>query len=178
MNRILAGQERYNRPAVFFHWAIFLLVALAYLAIEVRGPKGTDSRVFWSNVHYLAGSLVLALAVLRIVWRFAGGAPRELPQPAWLALFAKLAHLALYAFIVAQPLLGIMTLNFGGKPVTLAAIDWSFTLFAPNAALRSTVKEAHELIGNVFYYVIGLHALAALWHHFVKRDATLRRMTF
>ncbi len=76
MNRILAGQERYNRPAVFFHWAIFLLVALAYFAIEVRGPKGTDSRVFWSNVHYLAGSLVLALAVLRIVWRFAGGAPR------------------------------------------------------------------------------------------------------
>ncbi|KVD78931.1 cytochrome B [Burkholderia sp. ABCPW 14] len=178
MNRILAGQERYNRPAVFFHWAIFLLVAFAYLSIEVRGPKGTDSRVFWSNVHYLSGTLVLTFAVLRIVWRFASRAPGALPQPALLSLLSELAHLALYVFIVAQPLLGIMTLNFAGKPVTLAWIDWSFTLFGPNPGLRSWIKDAHEVIGNVFYYVIGLHALAALWHHFVKRDATLRRMTF
>ncbi|KVE36355.1 cytochrome b [Burkholderia sp. TSV86] len=178
MNSIFADQARYNRPAVFFHWAIFVLVALAYLAIEIRGPKGSDSRVFWSNVHLFAGTLVLTLAVLRIVWRFVSRAPQALPQSAWLSVLAKITHVALYVFIVAQPLLGIMLLNFGGKPVTLAWVDWSFTLFGPNPDLRPLVKEVHETVGNVFYYVIGLHALAALWHHFVKRDATLRRMTF
>ncbi|MFP3616376.1 cytochrome b, partial [Paraburkholderia sp. SIMBA_050] len=51
MRNILAKQTRYSSPAIFFHWIIFLLVALAYLAIEIRGPKGSDSRAFWMNVH-------------------------------------------------------------------------------------------------------------------------------
>lgn len=178
MNDILTKQHRYSKPAVFFHWAIFIGVALAYLAIEVRGPKGSDSRVFWSNVHYLAGTLVLGLSVLRVLWRAVSRVPDALPQPAMLSLLAKLAHAALYVFIIAQPLLGMLLINLGGKPVTLAWVHWSFTLVGPNTALRPIVKAAHELLGNAFYFVIGLHALAALWHHFVKRDETLRRMTF
>ena len=77
----------------------------------------------------------------------------------WLS---KLAHVALYVFIIAQPLLGIMMINLGGKPVSLDWLGISFTLFGPDKALRPTIKEAHELIGNAFYFVIGLHALAAL----------------
>ncbi|WP_323119833.1 cytochrome b [Burkholderia alba] len=177
MRNILAKRERYSAPAIFFHWAVFLLVALAYLAIEIRGPKGTDSRVLWSNVHYWAGTLVLGLSVLRVIWRLVSRVPDPLPQPAWLSMLAKLAHLALYVFIIAQPLLGIMFVNMGGKPVTLAWLNGSFTLFGPNPELRPTIKAAHLFIGNLFYYVIGLHALAALWHHLIKRDATLRRMT-
>lgn len=178
MRNILARQVRYNKPAVLFHWAIVVLIALAYLAIEIRGPKGSDSRVFWMNAHYCAGVLVLLLSVLRVIWRFASRAPDPLPQPAVLTLLAKLAHAALYAFIIVQPLLGILFVNLGGKPVTLAWLHLSFTWFGPNPGLRPTIKEAHELLGNAFYYVIGLHALAALWHHFIKRDTTLRRMTF
>lgn len=64
----------------------------------------------------------------------------------------------------------------GGHPVKIAPLGLSFTLFDANPTLRGPLKEAHELIGNSFYFVIGLHALAALWHHFVKRDATLRRI--
>ncbi|MBS6360387.1 cytochrome b [Burkholderia sp.] len=178
MKNILARQARYNSAAIFFHWAIFVLVALAYLAIEVRGPTGSDSRVFWMNVHLTAGSLVLALSVLRIVWRAVTRAPEALPQPALLAFFAKLTHIALYEFIVAQPLLGIMIINMGGKPVTLDWLGVSYTLFGPDKVMRPTVKDAHELLGNVFYFVIGLHALAALYHHFVRRDGMLRRMSF
>ncbi|CAN0627324.1 superoxide oxidase [Burkholderia multivorans] len=178
MRNILAKQVRYSSPAVFFHWVIFLLVALAYLAIEVRGPKGSDSRVFWMNAHLCAGSLVLVLSVLRIGWRAISRAPEPVSQPALLEWLAKLTHVALYAFIIAQPLLGIMMINMGGKPVALGWLGWSYTLFGPNPALRPIVKDAHELIGNAFYFVIGLHALAALYHHFVKRDDTLRRMSF
>ncbi|AOK55817.1 cytochrome b [Burkholderia stagnalis] len=176
MRNILARQARYSTPTIFFHWAIFLLVALAYLAIEIRGPKGSDSRVFWMNVHLTAGALVLVLSVLRIVWRAASRAPAPVPQPALLQWLAKLTHLALYAFIIAQPLLGIMMINLGGKPVSLDWLGVSFTLFGPDKALRPAIKDAHELIGNAFYFVIGLHALAALYHHFFLRDGMLKRM--
>jgi cytochrome b561 len=178
MKNILTRQARYSTPAIFFHWAIFLLVALAYLAIEVRGPKGSASRVFWMNAHECAGTLVLVLSVLRVAWRALSRVPEPMPQPALLRWLAKLTHVALYVFIVAQPLLGIMTLNLAGHPVSLDWIGWSYTLFGPDKAIARTVKDAHELLGNTFYFVIGLHALAALYHHFVKRDGVLRRMSF
>ena len=176
MRNILAKQTRYSSPAIFFHWAIFLLVALAYLAIEIRGPKGSDSRAFWMNVHLTAGTFVLVLSVLRVLWRVVSRVPEPIPQTTLLRWLSKLAHFALYAFIIAQPLLGIMTINMGGKPVSLDWLGVSFTLFGPDKALRPTIKEAHELIGNAFYFVIGLHALAALYHHFIRRDDVLRRM--
>lgn len=176
MKNILAKQTRYSSPAIFFHWAIFLLVALAYLAIEIRGPKGSDSRAFWMNVHLTAGTFVLVLSVLRVLWRLVSRAPEAIPQATLLRWLSKLAHLALYVFIIAQPLLGIMMINMGGKPVSLDWLGVSFTLFGPDKALRPTIKEAHELIGNAFYFVIGLHALAALYHHFIRRDDVLRRM--
>ncbi|CAB3745921.1 cytochrome B [Burkholderia puraquae] len=176
MRNILAKQTRYSSPAIFFHWAVFLLVALAYLAIEIRGPKGSDSRVFWMNVHLAAGTLVLVLSVLRVLWRVVSRVPEAIAQAVLLRWLSKLAHVALYVFIIAQPLLGIMMINLGGKPVSLDWLGVSFTLFGPDKALRPTIKEAHELIGNAFYFVIGLHALAALYHHFIRRDDVLRRM--
>lgn len=171
-----AAADRYSKPAIFFHWAIVVLVALAYLAIEIRGPKGTDSRVFWSNVHYWAGTLVLTLAVLRLLWRLWHGAPADIDSNRLFAFLSRLAHLALYLFIFAQPLLGILTINTGGKPVTLAGLDLQITLAGADPIARKVIKDAHELIGNLFYWVIGLHALAAIGHHLVLRDNTLRRM--
>ncbi|WGS52941.1 cytochrome b/b6 domain-containing protein [Paraburkholderia sp. D15] len=168
--------DRYTKPAIFFHWAIFLLVALAYLAIEIRGPKGSDSRVFWSNVHFCAGNLVLGLAVLRLLWRLWAGAPAEIDTNRLLAFLARAAHLALYVFIFAQPLLGILMINAGGHPVTLAWVNVSYTLIGADPAARPLLKGAHEWLGNAFYWVIGLHALAAIAHHAIFKDRTLRRM--
>jgi cytochrome b561 len=168
--------DRYTTPAIFFHWAVFLLVALAYLAIEIRGPKGSDSRAFWSSVHFWAGTLVLGLAVLRLLWRLWAGAPAEIEANRLLAFLARATHLALYVFIFAQPLLGILMVNAGGHPVTLAWINFNYTLVGANPIARPSLKTAHEWLGNAFYWVIGLHALAAIAHHVMFKDRTLRRM--
>ncbi|WP_321886365.1 cytochrome b [Paraburkholderia bannensis] len=171
-----ATAERYSKPAIFFHWAIFLLVALAYLAIEIRGPKGSDSRALWSTVHFCAGTAVLALAVLRLLWRLWHGAPHEIDSNRLLTFLSRIVHLALYLFIFVQPLLGILTINTGGHPVTLPGLDLQIVLVGPDPLARKLIKDAHELIGNVFYWVIGIHALAAIAHHLFLRDNTLRRM--
>ncbi|WP_144109084.1 cytochrome b [Paraburkholderia sp. BCC1886] len=169
--------DRYTRPAILFHWLIFLLIALAYLAIEIRGPKGTDSRAFWSSVHFWAGTLVLSLSVLRLLWRLWAGAPEEIDHNRLLAFLARAAHLALYVFMFAQPLLGILMINTGGHPVTLAWLNVQYTLVGADAIARPVLKNAHVWLGNAFYWVIGLHALAAIVHHVLFKDRTLRRMT-
>jgi cytochrome b561 len=168
--------DRYTSPAIYFHWAIFLLVALAYLAIEIRGPRGSDSRAFWTSVHFWAGTLVLGLSVPRLLWRLWAGAPEEITGNRLLAFTARAAHLALYVFIFVQPLLGILMVNAGGRPVNLARVNWSFTLIGADSIARPLLKDAHEWLGNLFYWVIGLHALAAIAHHVIFKDRTLRRM--
>lgn len=175
-NALPASPERYSRGAIILHWLTALLVAAAYFAIEFRGPKGSAERPFWTGMHEWAGLLVFSLACLRVVWRTRHEPPEDLNESLILAILARLAHLALYAFILAQPLLGALTLNFNGHPVNLIGLEWHFSIAAPNPTWRPFVKEAHQLIGKLFYFVIGLHALAALWHHYIKGDATLRRM--
>ncbi|MDQ7976306.1 cytochrome b [Paraburkholderia sp. SARCC-3016] len=169
-------QERYSKPAIFFHWAIFLLVATAFFAIEIRGPKGSDSRTLWTAVHMWAGALVLSLAVLRLLWRLLHGVPAEVETNALLTFLARLVHLALYLFIFAQPLLGILMINAGGHPVTLAGTNLQIVLVGADPGARHALHDAHVWLGNAFYWVIGLHALAAIAHQVLFRDRTLQRM--
>lgn len=172
----LPAEQRHHTLTLFFHWAIAGLVILAYLAMDVRGPKGTLSRVLWSNTHFWAGTLVFVLAVLQIASRQWARRPEPLAVPRFQAVLAIAVHIMLGVFIIAQPLLGMLMINLGGHPVVLAGPNISFTLVDPNPALRTIVHTVHITLAKAFYFVIGLHALAALWHHFVKRDTTLKRM--
>ncbi len=177
MQERVPASPRYDTLSVIFHWLSFLLVALAYLAIEVRGPRGSASRTLWMNVHIWAGSLLLVTSILRILWRLYRGAPPPVPSGPLLDWLSRIVHVALYAVVVVQPLLGILIFNLHDKPVVLAGLDWSFRLVGPSPGLAETCEEIHEVLGNVFYGVIGLHAAAALWHHYIRRDGLLYRMS-
>jgi cytochrome b561 len=168
--------QGYSNPAIFFHWAIAVLVATACVAMQVRGPKGTDARIMWNNIHYGAGTLVLVLAVFRTLWRSWQGAPAEIDAPRVLTFLARLTHFALYAFIFMQPLLGVLMLNSAGYPAVLPGLGFSVRLVGADPLARKAIHDVHVALGLGFYWVIGLHACAALVHHFIFKDNTLRRM--
>lgn len=90
-------------------------------------------------------------------------------------LFSKLIHVALYAFLLLQPLMGVLVvlLERGGIPLGGLMVP---SPFAPDKALAHNIEELHVLVGTAFYYVIALHIVAALWHHFARRDNVLKRM--
>jgi cytochrome b561 len=83
----------------------------------------------------------------------------------------------LYAFIVVMPLLGLATAWTDGKVLYLPFTDLAVpSLLAPDKDLAHRLEDLHGTIGEIFYWVIGLHILAALYHHWWRRDDTLRRM--
>jgi cytochrome b561 len=90
-------------------------------------------------------------------------------------LVAKATHLALYAFMLAMPIAGWLILSAADKTIPFFGLELP-ALVAPDKALSSQIKELHETFGTVGYFLIGLHALAALFHHYVVKDNTLRRM--
>ncbi|RQU48884.1 cytochrome b [Burkholderia cenocepacia] len=168
--------RRYSHALIYLHWAIFILVVLAYVAVDVRGPKGSASRGFWMSIHLWAGVLTLTLATSRLVLRMRTNVPTVSDAGPLLQALGRMTHIALYLFILLQPVLGILMINLSGKPVVLAGVGWSFAVVGPHAEWRSVVKSAHEWLGFVFYFVIGLHVLAALWHQFILKDGLLDRM--
>ena len=171
--------RRYDCPAIFFHWTVFLLIAVAYAAIELKGfaGKGTPARSLAMAAHEWAGALVLVLAVPRLLWRLVRGAPSAESGPRWMQRAGDAMHWVLYAFILAQPILGLLALNAGGHGLVLPTLGIEIpALVGPDQALKNQVKEIHETLGTAFYLVIGLHAIAALFHHYMLVDNTLRRM--
>jgi cytochrome b561 len=171
--------RRYDGLAVSFHWIVFLMVAVAYAAMELKGftAKGSPERALAMTVHEWAGALVLVLAVPRLLWRLVHGAPPAEPGPRWMIWLGEAMHWVLYLYIFAQPLLGLVALNAGGHLLALPSLGIELpALVGPDPALKATAKEVHETLGTAFYLVIGLHAMAALFHHYMLGDNTLRRM--
>jgi cytochrome b561 len=160
------------------HWLMLLLLAGVYACIELRElyPKGSDPREALKSWHFTLGLTVFALVWLRLALRLASPTPPVEPTPAaWQNMLAKVMHCALYALMIAMPLAGWLILSGDGKPIPFWGLDLP-ALMGKNKELAHTLEEIHETAGVVGYYLIGLHAVAALLHHYVLRDNTLVRM--
>ncbi len=178
--RLPATAPRYALRARLFHWWMFGFVALAYLFVNLIDvyERGTPIRRAVTQSHFLAGLVVLALVLPRLLHRMRNAAPPIVPPIAnWEAQFSRLTHFLLYAFLLVQPLMGLTSLWLNGRGIGIPFT----TLELPSPLTKShdlaeQIEEIHGWIGTVFYYVIGLHIAAALWHHFYRHDSTLKRM--
>lgn len=172
---------KYSPTLRRLHWAMFLLVAFAYATINLRQAfeRGSGARLLVVESHFLLGMLVLLLVVPRLIARWRSPLPPiQPPLPAVLRIGAHAGHVLLYAFLVVQPLLGIASRLLDGRgiglPFTAIAVPWPAAWV--DKPLAGTLEAAHEWLGTAFYWVIGLHVAAALWHALVRRDNALRRM--
>jgi cytochrome b561 len=168
----------FGAPLIAVHWLVFALMACAYATMEFRGifPRGSDGRLAMRAAHYALGLSVLALVLVRVPLRLSRGAPGIVPAPpAWQAGAAKLGHLALYALMIVLPVLGWLAYGAEGRVATLFGIALPMPI-APHEAWVKPLEAAHEVAGKIGYALVGLHAAAALWHHYVVRDNTLALM--
>lgn len=174
----MSSDLRYSRLTIAIHWFMFLLIAAVYAAIESREffERGSDIRNFVKTLHYMLGLSVLALVIVRIVARFFSPAPPLLPpQPAWQRWAAGSVHYALYALMIAMPIGGWLLLSAEGDAIPFFGLELP-ALIAPNEGLAEQIEELHETCGVIGYWLIGLHTLAALGHHYLLRDNGLTRM--
>jgi cytochrome b561 len=169
---------RYGTLSIALHWLMFLLMVAVYATIELRElfPKGSDPRETMKALHFMLGLSVLLLVTLRIYARATSVTPIITPglSPAQ-HLAAKLGHLALYALMIAMPILGWLILSAAAKPIPFFGLELP-ALIGENKELAKSLKEIHETIGVLGYYLIAAHVLAALYHHHIRKDNTLIRI--
>lgn len=170
--------KKYAPTQIAFHWGIFILVVLTYASMELRDFFTKTSIIHdWMKIaHYTLGVSVMILMLIRIIVKIRHKEPEITPiPPRWQTIISKSVHGVLYLMFISLPLLGTLSLYYGN-------VEWSFFGMqmpisgAKNVVIQHDLKEVHELIANSGYYIVGLHAVAALFHHYVMRDNTLIRM--
>ena len=169
--------QRYHPISAALHWIMFILIATALAAIEIKGefPKGNDMRATMQTVHILAGQLVFLFLLVRLAARISFKVPSALPMPKWQTGLAHLVHTLLYVMMLALPLSGILIYQAAGKDVSFFGMLLP-QLISPDKDLKHNAHEIHELMGNAIYFVVGAHILAALWHQLIVKDGIMLRM--
>jgi cytochrome b561 len=179
MNAVLHN-ARYPAGLRRLHWLMAVLVLAVYLFIEQRGlfARGSAARAGMMQAHFWTGLSLFALVAWRLALRRRAQVPAVVPAlPPWQAWPATILHVALYAFFIVMPLLGLATAWSDGKTLFLPLTDIALPALLPvDKPLAHQLEDLHGTIGQAFYWVIGAHVLAALYHHFWRRDDTLRRM--
>ena len=182
--QLFNSPTRYGLISQGLHWTAVALVVVAW-TLGILGdelPRGA-SRALGLYVHTTAGLLVIALTILRLLWRLVDPSPPaektrfgEWLFADWIGLGAKLAHLGLYVLLVAVPVAGIVLQFARGDALPIFGIVEIASPWPRDRAFAEGVKEVHELLAHGLLALAGLHAAAALVHHWIFRDRTLVRM--
>ncbi|WP_026069508.1 cytochrome b [Legionella tunisiensis] len=174
--RIKNTTDKYGVVAISLHWILaILMIGLLILGIYMVELPVSLQKLKLYGWHKEYGFLVLALAIIRIIWRFANTTP-HLSIPAWEEFAARAVHWAFYGFMFALPITGWLITSAAGLPASFFGLFTLPNLIAPNEELRLLFQEIHEWLGYTLIAFIALHVAAALKHHFIDKDDVLRRM--
>jgi len=167
---------RYDRVSIALHWITASLVLVLWsigqtIDLVPKGPQRTD----YISLHIVFGVLLGLVVIVRLV-RYLTGQVKPPPpvDHGFLLYVAKFTHGLLYVLLIAAIALGVkLTWVRGDLVFGLVQL----TSFAPgDTVLRHSIGKLHETVANAILLVAALHAAAALFHHYVLRDSTLRHM--
>jgi cytochrome b561 len=170
---------RYSLTAQLLHWSSALLIGFAWLLGNFGDdlPKGSI-RNLGEFIHVSAGELIVALLLVRLVWRAIDPPPpvEATPLGLWADRGGRIVHFVLYALLAAAPIAGVVTLFAGGDGLPLFGVGEIPSPWLKDKAFEHSAKEVHETLANALIILAILHASAALAHHFYFKDRTLKRM--
>jgi cytochrome b561 len=170
--------SRYGAVAQLFHWATAILVLVAF----TFGPGGPEQRVyshareFDRQLHETLGLCVLALVVMRILWRMLDRQPDPPEVSRLMSIAANVVQWMLYVLLFALPLTAISGAWLEGHPLTLLAAVQIPPFLPISHAAGASIAGIHSWLGDAILWLAGFHALAGLYHHFFLKDEVLVSM--
>jgi cytochrome b561 len=167
-------------PAKLLHWiaavAILLLLGHGWWMTHLAARA---DRIAHYNGHAALGYDLLALLVLRLLWRWANPVP-TLPdglQP-WERMAARAGHIALYLFMFAASLTGWALAGTFRTPMNKDIFGVSVPQIVSDRAYLDLFEQSHFIMSYLLAALVVVHVAGALHHHFLKHNDVLRRMWF
>src|SRR5450755_3215558 len=174
-------EDCYGAIAILFHWSMaFLVIGLAALGlymVTLPDVGFSTKKVTLVLYHKEFGVLVFVLLATRLAWRITHILPRLVEHlPDWQQIAARFVHLSFYALLFALPMTGWLMSSAAGIPVSFFGLVMLPDFVHRDENLFQLLIDIHKWLGYVLIFFIVVHAAAALRHHFVFKDDTLRRM--
>jgi cytochrome b561 len=165
-------------PTIVLHWGTVAAILIAVAAIYLReATEDKALRQVLLDLHRQLGVLILAAVAVRLTVRYwVGLADHSAGMPALLLWAAGCAHVVLYVMLIALPVLGWAASNAHGVDVTFLGLVQMPALVAANSDFADQLDDLHKWGAYALGALVAAHASAALWHHFVRRDAVLASM--
>ena len=166
---------RYDGISILLHWLTAALVVILWtlgqtIDFFAKGAPRIDAR----STHIVLGATLGVVLLARMLWRASAGRRLPLATSGWLGLTAKVVHYGLYILVGVTVVLGIF--NAWQRGDVLFNVYTIPKLVPGDLALKRTLENLHGDFADVVLIVAGLHAAAALAHHYLLRDRVLRRM--
>jgi cytochrome b561 len=159
------------------HWIIVLLIINQWVIAEHAEGLKLSEKIPALNLHKSFGILILALAIIRLVWRWMNPVPELATQAKpWERALAHLSHILLYGLIFALPLTGWMMSSAKNTPVSWFKLFQLPDLVAPDKALGQLLLHWHHGLFDALVIVAAIHILGALKHAIIDRNEVLKRM--
>lgn len=177
------NQHQLSRTTITLHWIVAITI-IGLLAVGVYMEENEAYALYpW---HKSVGFLIFFVVIARVLWRIKNGWPTPVSQYKRIEHYlAKLVHWALIIGTVLMPISGALMSALGGHGLYVFGLEIIATnpspnnpleMVAHNPDLASFSHSAHHLIGEIMIIAVALHILAALKHHLIDKDGTLRRM--
>jgi cytochrome b561 len=178
----LPTASRYSATAIWLHWLLAVAIVSAFgVGLYVEGLPFSPQKLKLINWHKWAGVTILALSVLRLLWRLTHRPP-ALPakvsqsMPGWQVSAYHATHHLMYALFFIVPLAGWAYSSAKGFPIVWLGVLPLPDLVGKDEALAALLKDAHALAAFALMGLVALHVAAALKHHLIDRDGLLERM--
>ena len=170
--------QAWGRVSIALHWlTAALILGLAAVGLLMTELPTSPLKMQIYGLHKSFGLTVLALTLLRLAWRLLAGSPEALPGNKLQLLASRAVHAMLYALLFAIPLSGWLYNSASGFPLRWFGMPMPKLFTGFNPALKQLAHALHENLFYLLAVLLVLHAGAALFHHYVRKDDTLKRMT-
>jgi len=168
---------RYTPVAIAMHWLLALMIVTSFLfGLYMTSLEPSPTKLVYYNWHKWAGTTILALSALRLLWRLGHRPPQDLVMPAWQRRLAHATHWALYALFFAVPLVGWAYSSAAGYPVVWLGVLPLPDFVSPDKALAEQIKPWHGRLAYTLAALVVLHVAGAAKHQWIDRDNLLSRM--
>jgi cytochrome b561 len=182
MTPTLPSPTRYGTTAITLHWVLAAaLVGIFCVGIYMTGLTFSPQRLKLYNWHKWAGVSILALSLLRLLWRLTHRPP-ELPaavkasMPRWQNIAHHGTHHLMYALFFIVPLVGWAYSSAAGFPIVWFGVLPLPSFVPVDPGLAALIKPWHQITAYSLAALAVLHVAAVVKHQFVDRDSLLSRM--
>jgi cytochrome b561 len=172
------SEVKYPKAVMVLHWFMFGLISVGVALILIREiVEGKPLRTWMLNAHKVIGLLIPITLLIRIavVTKYNKLLPVH-PLNKLTKIAAKITHLALYFALAAVPLLGWAHVNAKGQVASFLGIIPLPSLVQEDIDLAEQLADWHEWLAYSLLALVAAHVLAALWHHYFKKDSVLIAM--